>query len=114
SGRRMQLRAVDLAREHGMHEHAMRAYTWAISDCIEIRDHPFAESLLEEALEYAHARDLDAYADYLRGWRARMRMEQGRWSEAEADVSAVLARSGASAVVRLPSLAVLGLLRVRR
>lgn len=114
SGRRMQLRAIAMAREQGMHEHAMRAYTWAISDCIEVRDYPLAETLLSESLEYANARDMDAYADYLRGWRARMRMEQGRWSEAEADAQAVLSRQGASAVVRLPSLPVLGLVRSRR
>jgi DNA-binding CsgD family transcriptional regulator/tetratricopeptide (TPR) repeat protein len=114
SARQMQLRAVRLAQEHGMHEHALRAYTWPICDCIEERDYPPAESLLAEAIEYATTRDIDTYANYLRGWRGRMRLEQGRWTEAEADAAGVLRIEGGSAVVRIPSLAVLGTIRARR
>ena len=113
AGRRMQRRAVELAKRHGMHEHALRAYTWMICDSIEERDYAGAENGLFEALEYATSRDADTFANYLRGWRARMRLEQGRWSEAESDAAEVLRVEGASQVVRIPSLAALGALRAR-
>jgi DNA-binding CsgD family transcriptional regulator len=114
SGREQQLRAVRLAQQHGMHEHALRAWTWLISDSIQEREYRPAEGWLVEALAYADERDMDTFAGYLRGWRARMRLEQGRLAEAEADAAAVLARANASTVVRLPSLAALATLRVRR
>src|SRR5690606_12431689 len=112
--RRMQLRAVRLAQEHGLHEHALRAYTWLVSDCIEERDYANGGRFVEDAIRYATDRDIDTFADYLRGWRARLCLEQGRWAEAEADAADVLRREGSATVVRLPSLPVLGLLRVRR
>jgi DNA-binding CsgD family transcriptional regulator len=104
---------VDLAKRHGMHEHALRAYTWTICDCIEERDYAGAGKVLVEALEYASSRDADTFANYLRGWRARMWLEQGRWSEAQSEAEAVLRVQGTSQVERIPSLAVLGTLHAR-
>jgi DNA-binding CsgD family transcriptional regulator len=114
SSRQMQVRAVRLAQEHGMHEHAMRAYAWLISDAVTEQEYPLAEGFLEEALAYAEDRDLDAFALYLRGWRARMRAEQGRLEEAAAEAAEVLRRENTSAVVRLPSLTALGTVLARR
>src|SRR5690606_22586203 len=114
TSRENQLRAVRLAQEHGLHEHALRAYTWLVSDCIEERDYANGGRFVEDAIRYATDRDIDTFADYLRGWRARLCLEQGRWVEAEADAADVLRREGRAAVLRLPSLPVLGLLRVRR
>ena len=114
SARQMQLRAVRLAQEHGLHEHAMRAYAWMICDCIDERDYDRAEPVLIEAIHYATERDLDTYALYLTGWRARMRLEQGRWEEAEVDAAAVLDVENTAAVTRIPPLAVLGTLRARQ
>jgi DNA-binding CsgD family transcriptional regulator/tetratricopeptide (TPR) repeat protein len=114
SARQQQVRAVRLAQQHALHEHAMRALTWLICDHIAEHDHEPAERFLEEALEYADARDIDSFAFYLRGWRARMRCEQGRFDDAERDAMVVLQRSDTSTVVRLPSLIALGTARARR
>ena len=114
SAREMQVRAVRLAQQHGLHEHAMRAFTWMICDSIMEYDYAFAERFLSEALAYADARDMDTFGWYLRGWRARMRAEQGRLEEAAADAEDVLRHDDLSTVVRLPSLAALGTVRTRR
>lgn len=114
SCREQQVRAARLAQQHGLHEHALRAFTWLICDAVMEHDYALAERFLPEALEYAEARDIDAFAFYLRGWRARMRTEQGRLQEAEDDAADVLRRENTSSVVRIPSLAALGTVRARR
>lgn len=114
SAREMQVRAVRLAQQHGLHEHALRAFTWLISDAVTEQDYTIAARYVEEAIEYAEARDIDAFALYLRGWRARMRTEQGRLDEAAAEAEDVLRREGTSTVVQLPSLAALATVRTRR
>jgi DNA-binding CsgD family transcriptional regulator len=112
--REQQVRAVRLAQQHGLHEHAMRAYTWLISDAIVEQDYTLAGGYLAEALEYAEARDMDAFAFYLRGWRSRMWAEQGQLEEAETDAADVVRHSDTSTVVRLPALTALGAVRTRR
>jgi DNA-binding CsgD family transcriptional regulator/tetratricopeptide (TPR) repeat protein len=111
--REQQVRAVRLAQQHGLHEHAMRAFTWLVSDAIMEQDYALAGGYLAEALEYAEARDMDAFAFYLRGWRSRMRAEQGQLEEAEADAADVVRHEDNSTVVRLPALTALGAVRTR-
>ena len=112
--REQQMRAARLAQQHGLHEHTLRALTWLVCDAIVEHDHALADGVLAEALAYAEARDIDAFALYLRGWRARMRVQQGRLDEAEADAAYVLRRGSTSTVERLPALAALGTARARR
>jgi DNA-binding CsgD family transcriptional regulator/tetratricopeptide (TPR) repeat protein len=114
SSREMQVRAARLAQQHGLHEHALRALTWLISDAITDQDYALADGFVEEAVAYAEERDIDAFAFYLRGWRARMHAEQGRLDEAAADAEDVLARETMSTVVRLPALIALAGVRTRR
>ena len=113
SSRNMQVRAARLAQEHGLHEHALRAFTWLTSDAVQEQDYALAAPFLAEAIEYAEARDIDAFAFYLRGWRARMWVEQVRLQEAAQDAVDVLRHDDLSTVVRLPSLIALGTARVR-
>lgn len=91
----------------------MRAFTWRICDSIVDLDYTAAEGFLAEAIEYAESRDIDSLSFYLRGWRARLRAEQGRLDAAEADATDVLRREDAPAVVRLRSLAALGTVYTR-
>ncbi|HEY0674099.1 MAG TPA: response regulator transcription factor, partial [Longimicrobiales bacterium] len=114
SARELQVRAVRLAQEHGLHEHALRAFTWLISDAITELDFALASQFVAEAVEYAEERDIDTFALYLRGWRARMHADQGRLDEAAAEAEDILWRDHLSTVVRLPALAALATVRTRR
>ena len=111
--REMQARAIRLAQQHGLHEHALRAFTWLITDAIMDQDYALAQSFMDDALAYADARDIDAFSCYLRGWRARMLLEQGRLREAEAEAVGVLSREQTSTVMRLPALIALAAVRTR-
>jgi tetratricopeptide (TPR) repeat protein len=106
--------SLRLALEHGLEDHAGRAYINLGTTAAEDRSLEAAERWLEAGIEYATRRDLDLLRLYLLAWRARVRNERGRWAEAEADAAAVLDHPGASAIARIPALTELGLARARR
>jgi DNA-binding CsgD family transcriptional regulator/tetratricopeptide (TPR) repeat protein len=106
--------SLRLSLDCGYQEHAGRAYANLFSQSVRLRDYARASRVLPEALEYFQTHDLDSRQIYIIAFRARMRLEHGRWDEAEADAQAVLARDGVSTVNRIPALAVLGTIRTRR
>jgi tetratricopeptide (TPR) repeat protein len=107
--------SLRLCLEHGFEEHAARAYTNLATTAVELMETAQgAERWLEAGIDYATRRDIDILRLYMLGWRARIRNDQGRWAEAEADAALVLDQPSASAVNRIPALAALGLARARR
>ena len=72
-----------------------------------------AETSLARALEISEERDTPICTAYQRGVRARLRLLQGRWTEAEEDARAVL-RAGDLPLSQLSPHLVLGLLLARR
>lgn len=72
-----------------------------------------AEDTLTDALRVSEERDVPICSMWQRGTRARLRLLQGRWPEAERDALAVLA-TGDIPLGRLWSHLVLGLLAARR
>lgn len=107
-------KALGLAVQYEMHDHAARAYANLSSMTVQEREYELAERFLKEGIDYTSARDLDSYSIYLRGWRARFHFEQGRWQEAEEDATATLRAHGGGSVIPIPALIVLGHLGVRR
>lgn len=106
--------SLRLSLEHGFGEHAARAYTNIASGAVRALDYERAERALEEGIAYTRDRDLDAWTFYMLAWRARLRLERGAWDGAAEDAHAVLSFRGGPAVSRIPALAVLGCIRVRR
>lgn len=113
-GREMLERSLRTALEHGLQEHAARAYTNLGSCAVTARDYALGLRWLDEGIEYSQERDLDSWSLYMLGWRARAHLEQGRWSSAAEDADAVLRVPSASAVLRLPALIPLARLRALR
>jgi DNA-binding NarL/FixJ family response regulator len=107
-------RALHIAQENEMHDHAARCYANLASIAVRNRDYALAEGYLREGLIYTIDRDIDTYSVYLLGWRARALFEQGRWAEAEADAMEMLRLHPGSAVIALPGITALGHLRARR
>lgn len=106
--------SLRISLERGYQEHAARAYTNIGSGAVRAVDYARAEQALDAGIAYATDRDLDAWRMYMLAWRARMRLERGEWNAAADDAHTVLAFHGGPAVSRIPALAVLGSLRVRR
>lgn len=103
---------ISLAGHH--QEHAARAYTNIGSGAVRMLDYARAETTLDEGIAWCTDRDLDAWRMYMLAWRARLRLERGQWNGAADDAHAVLAFRGGAAISRIPALAVLGCIRVRR
>lgn len=108
------IRALDIAQEREMHDHAARCFANIVSNAVMHREYPFAEKYLSQGIAYTADRDMDSYNIYLRGWRARMYFEQGFWIEATREAEDVLLVNPGSAVMSLPAVTTLGCVKVRQ
>ncbi|HZR06936.1 MAG TPA: AAA family ATPase [Myxococcales bacterium] len=106
--------SLRLSLSHNLEDAAGRAYANLGTLAIEERRHDLAARILDEGIAYAVERDLRTRILCMYGWRARLRVEIGRWAEAVEDTAHVLDNPGASALFRLVALTPLGLLRTRR
>ncbi|MBF9133959.1 AAA family ATPase, partial [Plantactinospora sp. S1510] len=107
-------RAHTLAAAAGLDDHAARALVNLATTTTDRWDFGTALDVLDRALRFTSARNLDGYARHLLGHRARIRLAQGDWSAAHADAEQALAGVDAPGVSLVPALAVLGSLRSRR
>lgn len=107
-------RSLALALEYGYDEHAARAYTNLASGEVWAREYAAADRRLTIGIAYCDEHDLDPWRSYMMGWHARLRFEQGRWTEAAEIATAVLREPSLPAASRITPLAVLGQLRARR
>lgn len=112
-GREHMEESLALAREHGFHDHAARAYTNFAEYAVVFKDFALAERLLSEGIAFASRHDLDSAAQYLLGRQAQLRMEQGRFREAETIANGVMNLERLPLVMHLPALTVLGRVRIR-
>jgi DNA-binding CsgD family transcriptional regulator/tetratricopeptide (TPR) repeat protein len=113
-GREKLDRSLELAIADGLDEHVARAHTNLACCFIGRREYLLGDRHLAEGIGYCQERDLDSWLLYMTGWQAHSHLEQGRWDEAMACASAVLARPGVAAPSRITPLAVIGRLRARR
>lgn len=107
-------RSLQLAHRYKLHEHVARAYTNLGSEGVRRRDYVRAMQYLNDGIAYSTERDLDSWSLYMLAWRARANLEQGYWAEAGEDARTVLDKPHAVSIARIPALAALGCLRVRR
>ncbi len=107
-------RSLAIALRHGYEEHAARAYGNLALHRVVRREYPLGEQYLRDGLAYCAERDLDPWGHFLRWVRARARLDQGEWSAAEDDATAILSVPWMAVTNRIPALLVLGRLRARR
>jgi DNA-binding CsgD family transcriptional regulator/tetratricopeptide (TPR) repeat protein len=106
--------SLALALKHGFHEQAARAYTNYSGYGLETRKLELAERIISEGIAFDTRHDLDAWTHYLVGRQAELRMEQGRFSEAEVIACSVLKLERLTLVMRLPARTVLAKVHMRR
>ena len=106
--------SLRLALANNLQDQAARAYTNLASTTVQDRNYPMAIRYLEDGIAYTTEHDLESYKLYMTAWRARAHFEQGDWDSAADDAGFVLGHYRLSAISKIPALAVLGHLRVRR
>jgi DNA-binding CsgD family transcriptional regulator len=107
-------KSLEMALDHGLPEHAARAYTNLAASTVERHEYALAESYLAAGIGYCREHDLDSWLLYMSGWKARAELEQGRWDAAQDTVATVLDHPRVSEMNRITPLTVLGRLRARR
>jgi DNA-binding CsgD family transcriptional regulator len=107
-------RSLQLALAGGFQGPIARAYTNLCAMAVSRRQYGPASRYLRQGLEYCERHELDSWWLYLVAYSVRMKFEQGNWSGASDDAEIVLRHSRTTPVTRIPTLRVLGHLRIRR
>jgi DNA-binding CsgD family transcriptional regulator/tetratricopeptide (TPR) repeat protein len=113
-GRQKLEQSLALALAHDYEEHAGRAYANLALYRVTRREYAEAQRYLQDGVAYCAERDLDPWGHFLRWVRARARLDQGDWSKAEEDATAILSVPWMAVTNRVPALLVLGRLRARQ
>lgn len=112
-GRERLQESLSLSLEHGLHDDAARAYT-NFAECAAMeKEFRLAEGLLSEGIAFCVRHDLDSAAQYLIGRQAQLRLDQGRFREAESIAKGVMTQERLPMVMHLPAMTVLGVVRMR-
>jgi DNA-binding CsgD family transcriptional regulator/tetratricopeptide (TPR) repeat protein len=107
-------RSLELAQQAGLHEHAALAIDSLAWGALRQRAYARANRYLETGLEHCTEHGLDIHLLYLRAYRARVELDEGRWSEAVDSAALVLNERCISTYPRTVAFVVLGLVRARR
>lgn len=113
-GRELLEQSLSVALEHGYGEHVARAYANLASTEVTRRDYEVATRTIHDAGIYFAERELDSWANYVLAWKARLDFEQGRWDDAARLASQLIVRDAVAPVTRIPAMAVLARIRLRR
>jgi DNA-binding CsgD family transcriptional regulator len=106
-------RSLALAERAGLEEHVGRAYIhvgWAMT---RTRAYHLV-SWLDRGMAACEDLGLEAWSSYLVAYRARYRLDTGRWDDAARDARSLLRSTGPAPLLRILALTVAGLVAARR
>ena len=92
------------------------ANAYGVLGCISVEQHQHARAAryIDAGLAYCSERGLELFRLYLLAYRARLELNQGRWSDAAETATTVLRIPRTSTTPRILASVVLGLVRARR
>ena len=108
------VQTVERAQRAGLVAQAGRAFALFAECAVENRGHAIASKYVGPGVEYCSERGIELYRLYLLAHRARLELDEGRWSDAADSASFVLRVPRTSISPRISSLVVLALVRARR
>ena len=106
--------SLRLALANDLQDYVARALTNLGGFTVRARNYPLAMRYIDDLIAYSTQHGLEARTSYILGWRARAYLEQGDWAKAAEDASFVLGQYRLSAITKIPALAVLAHVRIRR
>src|SRR4029077_9365617 len=105
---------LQISLKNSYHEHAALAYTAMGSLLVTIKNYPFAKQTLEEGITFCEERDIDSLKLYMLGWKARLNLETGNWSEAFTIAGNLLKKENLPPVIKIGALTVVATIKIRR
>ena len=106
--------SLRLSLANDLYEYAARAYT-NLADCaVRDRNYHLAMRYLNDCVAYTTESGFEAARIYMMAGRARAYFEQGDWDRAAEEAHYVLSQHRIPAITKIPALAALGHLRIRR
>jgi tetratricopeptide (TPR) repeat protein len=106
--------SLEDARHAGLDEQQGRIFIPLAGIAVEGRNHAAATRHLEAGVAYCSERGFELFRLYLLAHRARLELDQGRWSEAADTALSVLRVPRTSTTPRIHALVVLALVHARR
>ena len=106
--------SLDIALKNAFQEHAARAYTNLGSNCVRIKDFPFAAKILEEGLRYCEERELGSWQTYMLSWKAKLLQDTGKWEEATRIAEDLIGKTDQASIAKVGALMVAGTIKMRR
>lgn len=106
--------SLDVSLSGNLEDHAGRAYANLNWTLLDYRMFDEARRYLDAGLAYVEKRELEGSRYYMIAERARLHLEQGEWLAAEEDAAWVVGRPEQPGITRMPALATLAVLKVRR
>jgi DNA-binding CsgD family transcriptional regulator len=107
-------RSLSMAAHAGLDDEAATAYVNLCRVGLRRREYAILDRYMEPALRYCGERDLSLWGLNLLVFRARARLDAGRWTEATQDAELALRDPGTSPMPRIHANVVLGVVRARR
>jgi DNA-binding CsgD family transcriptional regulator len=107
-------RSLRIAQQAGLDDEVASAYVNLCRVGLRRREYATVDRYLEPALRHCSERDLSLWGLHLLAFRARTRLDAGRWAEAADDAELALRDPGTSPMPRIFANVVLGLVRARR
>ena len=107
-------RSLEMARQAGLDDEVATTYVNLCRVGLRRREYAIVERYLEPGLAHCTERDLSLWGLHLLAFRARARLDAGRWAEAADDAALALRDPGTSPMPRITAGVVLGLVRARR
>jgi DNA-binding CsgD family transcriptional regulator/tetratricopeptide (TPR) repeat protein len=113
-GEQLLHQSLERARTTHLADRAGLAYMWLVEAAVDQHRGADAKRLIESGLEYCSNNGLELFRLYLLAHRARLELDEGRWTEAAASAATVLRIQRTSTTPRIIALVVQGLVRARR
>lgn len=106
--------SLEISVREQFDDHASRAYANLIWVSLDYHQYKKAEQYIDQGLAYARRRELAGNIYYITAERARFGFECSRWPQAERDARWVLTQPEEPGITKMPALAALARLHVRR
>jgi DNA-binding CsgD family transcriptional regulator/tetratricopeptide (TPR) repeat protein len=114
TGRKLLMESLDIALKNSFHEHAGRAYSNIIYNCVEAKEYDLTKRFLHDGLTYGEERDLDASNNFKLSLKSRMLLETGDWNGALSVANDLLQDPEQPATIKTGCLVTLATIKIRR